>query len=123
MKDLKDRWVLIKKEYPNCVSMNTFIAQSFCIETCIENVFVPVFICGKKVQFTNYVFTNNGNGKEYFLILVNNKYKFLEFAYEPDCDGAYYTHYIVNIFDIREGYSVYSNVNSRDVYNVILKCY
>lgn len=101
MKDLIKRWVLLKKEYPNCIPKSQFIADSFVLDFSIEKCFIPVYILNKKVQFTNVCFNQNSSGKDYFLILVGKTYKFLEFAYEPDCDGSYYTHYICDLFDVR----------------------
>ena len=59
MKDLIQNYKEIKKENPNCVSLNNFIAYNLTDYYIIERVFLPVFIDNKKVQFTNiYIFTN-----------------------------------------------------------------
>lgn len=106
MKDLKIKWINLKKENKNCISFNNFVAHSLTIQCSIERLFLPVFIENKKVQFTNIVFNCNASGKDYFLISIDEKYYFLEYAYEPDCDGAYYTHYIVDLFDVRNDYTL-----------------
>jgi hypothetical protein len=111
MKDLKQLWQGIKKEYVNCISFNNFIAHSFVLDFSIEKRFLPIFIDGKKVQFTNVDFHELSNGNDYYLVLIGNNYKFLKYSYEPDCDGAYYDFYIIDMFDIRN-----DNYQVREVY-------
>jgi len=59
-----------------------------------ENVFLPVFIDCKKVQFTNLLLHELSSGDDYFLVKINDKKHFFKYCYEPDCDGAYYSYYI-----------------------------
>ena len=117
MKDLKQIWQGIKKEHVNCISFNNFIAHSLVLDFSIKSRFLPVFIDNKKVQFTNVSFHDLSSGNDYYLILIGNTYKFLQYSYEPDCDGAYYSFYINNIFDVRN-----DNFQVREVYsNEIVK--
>ena len=86
----------------------------------IENVFLPVYIENKKVQFTNIGFQSNGSGDEYFLIKINNKYKFLLYGYEPDCDGAYNFYHIIEIFDVfNENYKPLKNLYKKDIFEIL----
>jgi len=100
MKTLKKQYRELKKENPNCVSFNHYLTFNLVRYMSIENLFLPVFIDGKKVQFTNISFHENSSGDDFYLILVGNTYKFFKFYYEPDCDGAYYGGYITKLFDV-----------------------
>jgi hypothetical protein len=114
MKDIIKQWKDLKRENYNCISLNNFIAYWFVTYFSIERLFLPVFIENKKVKFTNVCFTSNGSGDDYFLVDIEGKFFFLEYAYEPDCDGAYYTHSIKPLFDVTikgeyELHEVYTN--------------
>ena len=121
MKNLVLEWKNLKRENYNCISLNNFIAYNFA-EYGIENVFLPVFIKGKKVQFTNICFTSSSSGNDYFLILIGDKYKFLNYGYEPDSDGGYYFHYIVDLFDVtdKEQYTMVREICTKDVYKLLI---
>ena len=120
MKDLIQDYKEIKKENPNCASLNNFIAFNLVNYHSIEEVFLPVFIDGQKVQFTNINFHELSSGDEYYLIIVGDKYKFLKYGYEPDCDGGYYFHYIVDLFDTRsKEYEMYSNLYSKNIFEIL----
>lgn len=54
----------------------------------ISPIFYPIKIGEKTtIQFTNFMFDLAGSGDIAFLIIQDEKYKFLRSSYEPDCDG------------------------------------
>ena len=97
------------------------IIHNICINIAeIENVFLPLYLENKKVQFTNIGFQSKSSGDEYFLIKINNKYKFLLYGYEPDCDGAYNFYHIINIFDVfTENYKPLKNLYKKDIFDIL----
>jgi hypothetical protein len=86
----------------------------------IENIFLPVYFENKKIQFTNIGFQSNSSGNEYFLIKINNNYKFLLYGHEADCDGAYFFYHIINIFDVfNNEYKPLKNLYKKDIFNIL----
>ena len=86
----------------------------------IENVFLPVYLENKKIQFTNIGFQSKMSGNEYFLIKINNNYKFLQYGFEPDCDGGYTFYHITNIFDVfNNEYKPLKNLYKKDIFEIL----
>jgi hypothetical protein len=89
----------------------------------IEKICFPIIINNKVVQFTQYVLTSNGSGDDYFLVIVNGKYQFFKYGYEPDCDGAYYYGYLVDLSDVLnyiEDFKI-NTCYDKDVYQMLIK--
>lgn len=121
MKNLISEWKNIKRENYNCISLNNFLAYNFS-NYHIENILIPVIIQGEKVQFTNVCFNSNGTGYDYFLVLVGNKYKFLNYGYEAYCDGGYYFAHFIELFDVTDKthYTQTKNIYPNDICKILI---
>lgn len=120
MEEFIKQWFIIKQENENCISLNNYLANCISVNYAIEKRFLPVFVDGKKIQFTNIGFNSNGSGDDYFLIIENNKYKFLKYGYESDCDGGYYFYCTCNLFNpLNYDYTPLKELSTNDILNVL----
>jgi hypothetical protein len=68
-----------------------------------EDLFLPVIIDRRIVQFTDTMVKSKSSGDEFYFVKIKEvssseemRYGFFTWSYEPDCDGAYHSFSLIN---------------------------